>query len=191
MLLKGYDYITEHGYDAIGMDHFALPGDEMVKGYHSNTLHRNFQGYCTLKHTGQVYAFGASAISQMHGSYFQNTKDARAYTDSIEVGELPISKGYILNGEEKIIRRIINQLMCNGQINFGIEAQSLNISAGELKQLLDYSPGKFDGMKEDGLVSADEDMIRVTPLGMLLVRVIAKKLDKNYNLYQKEFSKTI
>jgi coproporphyrinogen III oxidase-like Fe-S oxidoreductase len=60
-----------------------------------------------------------------------------------------------------------------------------------LRQLLDYAPGKFDGMKEDGLLSADNETIRVTPLGMLLVRVIAKELDPNYSHYQKQFSKTI
>jgi oxygen-independent coproporphyrinogen-3 oxidase len=191
MLLKGYDYITGQGYDAIGIDHFALPGDEMVKAYRSNALHRNFQGYCTLKHTGQVYAFGASAISQMHGSYFQNKKDAKAYIDSVEKGKLPVSKGYILNKDEKVIRRIINQLMCNGLVHFSREAQTLNMSTGELKELLAYSPGKFNRMKNDGLLMADEEMMKVTPLGMLLVRVIAKELDPNYARYQKEFSKTI
>ena len=191
MLLKGYEYITGHGYDAIGMDHFALPGDEMVKAYRSNTLHRNFQGYCTLKHTGQVYAFGASAISQMHRSYFQNIKDAKAYIESVEKRELPVTKGYILNRDEKVIRRVINQLMCNGLIDFNREAQTLNMTTGELKELLGYSPGKFDRMKNDGLLLADEEVIRVTPLGMLLVRVIAKELDPNYVRYRKEFSKTI
>jgi oxygen-independent coproporphyrinogen-3 oxidase len=127
----------------------------------------------------------------MHGSYFQNKKDAKAYIDSVEKGKLPVSKGYILNKDEKVIRRIINQLMCNGLVHFSREAQTLNMSTGELKELLAYSPGKFNRMKNDGLLMADEEMMKVTPLGMLLVRVIAKELDPNYARYQKEFSKTI
>src|SRR6185437_5347938 len=37
--------LTEHGYAHIGMDHFALPGDELYRAWRQATLHRNFMGY--------------------------------------------------------------------------------------------------------------------------------------------------
>lgn len=191
MLLDGFDLITSRGYQAIGMDHFALPGDELARAYQSGTLHRNFQGYCTLKHTGQVYAFGASAITQLHGSYFQNEKDAATYTGLIEKGDLPVTKAYKLNKKEKIIRRVINQMMCNGLLEFSTMARELNIKTGELKDLLEYSPGRFGIMIKDGLVRADDQKIQATQLGMLLIRVIARELDPHYHRYRKMFSKTI
>ncbi len=122
MLVNGFDYLKQSGYVPIGMDHFALPEDEMAKAFSSNTLHRNFQGYCTLKHTGQVYSFGASAISQLHSVYVQNVKEANAYIKLIENGQLAVNKGYRLNKDEKLIRNAINQLMCNGYLNFEEEA---------------------------------------------------------------------
>ncbi len=191
MLLKGFDYLSGHGYDAIGMDHFALPDDELAKAFRSNALHRNFQGYCTLKHTGQVYAFGASSISQMHGSYVQNARDAKTYTETVEKGKLPVVKGYKLNPEEKVIRGIINQLMCNGMVDFHAEARKIRMNVNDLKKILHYYPAKFKVLNDDGLVMANDQTIRATPLGMLLIRVIAKELDPNYANYQKMFSKII
>ena len=38
------------GYIYIGMDHFALPEDELITAQRDNTLQRNFQGYST--HSG-------------------------------------------------------------------------------------------------------------------------------------------
>src|SRR5204863_4426764 len=35
------------GYRYIGMDHFALPDDELVRAQDAGTLQRNFQGYST------------------------------------------------------------------------------------------------------------------------------------------------
>ena len=62
-----------------------------------NQLHRNFQGYCTRRTTGQVYAFGVTAISQLEMGYSQNTKDINEYIDSVEKGILPVERGYMLN----------------------------------------------------------------------------------------------
>ncbi|MCK4991059.1 MAG: coproporphyrinogen III oxidase, partial [Bacteroidales bacterium] len=191
MLLRGYEFLTEAGYDPIGMDHFALPGDEMAKAFRDHSLHRNFQGYCTKKHTGQVYAFGASSISQLHNAYIQNTKDSDEYVEKIEAGELSVVRGYLLNEQEQIIRKVINQIMCNGSLDLNIEASQLGMKVSELKELLDYSEADFKELEHDGLLITEDNRITATPLGMLLIRVIARELDPNYASYQKEFSKTI
>jgi len=191
MLLRGYDVLCDAGYDPIGMDHFALPGDEMAEAFKMNSLHRNFQGYCTRKHTGQVYAFGASAITQLHHAYIQNTKAVDQYIDSIENSKLPVDKGYILNEKERYIRHIINQIMCNGQLDLDLEASRMGFRLHELKKLLDYSEESFMELERDGLIFTKADKIKTTPLGMLLIRVIARQLDPDYHNYEKRFSKTI
>jgi oxygen-independent coproporphyrinogen-3 oxidase len=191
MLLQGYDLIKGAGYEAIGMDHFALPGDEMAEAFQSRELHRNFQGYCTRKHTGQVYAFGASAITQLQHAYIQNLKDAKAYMDYIESGKLPVEKGYILNEKEQIIRQVINQLMCNGQLDLDQEAGKIGMKVNELKELLDYSHSNIAELELDGLLHSEGNKITATAFGMLLIRVIARELDPEYTSYGKKFSKTI
>jgi len=191
MLLRGYELLTARGYDPIGMDHFALPGDAMAGAFREKTLHRNFQGYCTLKHTGQVYAFGASSISQLHRAYVQNVREVADYIRHIEAGELAVERGYILSDREVVIRGVINQVMCNGSIDLKREAGILGLGLEALKDLLDFSAGRFREMEEDGLLSIYGDTMKVTPLGMLLIRVIARELDPNFAGYRKMYSQTI
>ncbi len=191
MLTGGYELLTSKGYQAIGMDHFALPGDEMAEAFRSHSLHRNFQGYCTLKHTGQVYAFGASAISQLHSSYFQNMKKAESYTEHLENGHLPVMKGYMVNEREKVVRRVINRIMCNGKVDLREEAVHLEMDLQELRRILGYHPDDFNDLVRDGLAHLTGDTIRATTLGMFLVRVIARKLDPGYSEYRQKFSQVI
>ncbi|MDF1575835.1 MAG: oxygen-independent coproporphyrinogen III oxidase [Bacteroidales bacterium] len=191
MLLQGCEYLTSAAYDPIGMDHFALPGDEMAKAYRDKTLHRNFQGYCTKRHTGQVYAFGASSISQLENAYIQNTKEPAAYVERIESGALASERGYLLNPRERIIRNVINQLMCNGMVDFKEEAKKHGMLPAELESMLQYSREKFQKLEQDGLLVNGQGRIESTRLGMLLIRVIARELDPDFASYQTVFSKTI
>jgi oxygen-independent coproporphyrinogen III oxidase len=50
------------GYRAIGMDHFALPDDELARAQAERRLWRDFQGYTTRRAHARV-AVGASGIS--------------------------------------------------------------------------------------------------------------------------------
>jgi oxygen-independent coproporphyrinogen III oxidase len=74
MFEAGYDILTGNGYTPIGLDHFARENDELTIALRNRKLHRNFQGYCTRETTGQVYAFGATGISQLESVYAQNEK---------------------------------------------------------------------------------------------------------------------
>jgi oxygen-independent coproporphyrinogen-3 oxidase len=115
---QAYDILTENDYVPIGLDHFAKPKDVLSKALKTKQLHRNFQGYCTLDTTGQVYALGVSGISQMTSAYMQNTKSITKYIKSINEGVFPIEKYYFVNDQEKMIRDIIEQIMCNMYVDF-------------------------------------------------------------------------
>jgi oxygen-independent coproporphyrinogen-3 oxidase len=97
-----YDLLTQNGYISIGMDHYAKPEDELSSALMSKMLHRNFQGYCTKTTTGQVYGFGSSSISQMHGAYSQNLKDIKKYITSVEKTGLAVERGYELTNNDLI-----------------------------------------------------------------------------------------
>jgi len=104
--------MTENGYEAIGMDHYANAGDELTAARKNKQLHRNFQGYCTRRTTGQVYAFGVTGISQLEGVYAQNTKSIDEYIESINAGKLTTIKGYALSKQKVIVTKIIITHMC-------------------------------------------------------------------------------
>ncbi len=130
------EILSSSGYKAIGMDHFVLPDDELYVALASKQLHRNFQGYCTRATTGQVYAVGVSAISQLEQAYLQNTKSVDAYIVSLESDLAATVKGYQLNEQEMIVREGITELMCNKSLNLENLAKRRNISFEKLKNTL-------------------------------------------------------
>lgn len=191
MLLAGYEIMTSKGYEAIGMDHFAKPTDNLAIAKHNKNLHRNFQGYCTRETTGQVYAFGTSSISQLWGTYAQNIKNLHQYMDAIEATGLATERGYSMSNEEIIIREVINQVMCNGYLNFEEIAQHLKCSAGEVIAVTGYHPSKLDPFIEDGLVEIIDNNIHVSADGMFVVRNIAMLFDPFLGNTDSQFSKTV
>lgn len=179
------------GYIAIGMDHYAIPEDPLSVAIKSKTLHRNFQGYCTRDTTGQVYAFGMSAISQLHNAYVQNTKNIPAYIAAINKGEAPVEKGYLMDDTDIAVREVINEIMCNNRLNWQEVSARINITTDKLKKLTDFKPESLGPLAKDGLLDFNEEEITVTPTGRLLIRNIAAVFDPKLNAGEKRFSKTI
>ena len=181
--------LHEAGYRSIGLDHFVLPEDELYKAFREKTLHRNFQGYCTRRTTGQVYAFGVTGISQLAASYSQNTKDIPTYISQIEKKELAVLKGYALNPEEQITRAVISSLMCNNYVRWQEIAASFQTTPEKVKAILHYDEKKIHELEEDGLIDRDEEEIRVRPEATPFVRNVAASLDKLMLHTDKQFSK--
>jgi len=104
--------IMAHGYQALGIDHFAMPDDSLVTAWRAGNLHRNFQGY-TDGSCSTLIGLGASSISQTADGFFQNERDVRSYQNLIDKSHLSVQRGYILSEEDRIRATIIEQLMCN------------------------------------------------------------------------------
>jgi len=104
MYLAGYEVMKKAGYQPIGLDHYVRKEDELYRALAEKRLHRNFQGYCTRETTGQVYAFGITAISQLEKAYIQNTKSMEQYIRLAGNGRLPVEKGMEVSDEQIIIR---------------------------------------------------------------------------------------
>ncbi|MDR0823721.1 MAG: oxygen-independent coproporphyrinogen III oxidase [Prevotella sp.] len=183
--------LTDAGYKAIGLDHFVLPDDELYKALESKTLHRNFQGYCTRRTTGQVYAFGITGISQLAAAYSQNTKDLDTYIRQVNAGLFPIAKGYILNPEEQITREVVTALMCNYTVNWADIANQLNISVNEVKAALNYKEDLLADFAKDGIIEFDDKHIHVLPEAAPFVRNVAASLDKLMLNGEKHYSKSV
>ncbi|WP_223788602.1 oxygen-independent coproporphyrinogen III oxidase [Marinicella meishanensis] len=181
--------LTAAGYVYIGMDHFAKPDDELTRAQQNGTLQRNFQGYTTHAEC-DLLAMGVSAISLVNDSFSQNNKTLEAYYQQIELGQIPIMKGYQLNQDDRIRKQVIQDLSCHFKVNRQAIAQQFNIDfetyfATELQQL--------QGLVDDGLVQLDEASIQVTAKGRLLIRNICMVFDFHLRQQQQQqqFSKVI
>ncbi len=191
MYENAYKKFTEAGYVAIGMDHFCRPNDEFYLALKNNQLHRNFQGYCTTKTTGQVYGFGASSISQLFSAYSQNVKNAAQYIKKINEKNTAVLRGYNLNKNEKIIRDVINSIMCNYYVDFSEISERFNTNSKNIKEILDFKDEKFDDFLDLNLMRIKNDSVSISQDARLFIRNIAMEFDPLLNNKIGTYSKTI
>jgi len=191
MFEAAYSLLTHNGYEAIGMDHYANENDELTLARRNKQLHRNFQGYCTRRTTGQVYAFGVTGISQLGGVYAQNTKSIDEYITKTNQGELTTIKGYALTDQQIILREVINELMCNEQIIWSEIGERLGLTSAEIKKNTTYNPELLHQFEADGIISLSEEKIQITSEGQLFIRNVASSFDPLTQAGQTNFSKPI
>jgi len=165
--------LTREGYVYIGMDHFALPDDELVVAQREGSLQRNFQGYSTRDGV-EICGFGISSISQGAESYRQNVKDIESYRGMVASGKLPVAKGYELTEEDKLRADVIMRLMCDLLLNYGEMSAKWDIDfeshfATALEQLKEPA--------EDGLILLTPRGFDVTERGRLFIRNLAMCFD--------------
>ena len=190
MYIRAKELLSEVGYQSIGLDHFVKKTDELFTALQNGQLHRNFQGYCTRRTTGQVYAFGVTAISQLSSAYSQNSKDIEDYIAKIENG-LATVKGYRLNEEEQITREVIETWMCNYSIDWRELSEHLSLPVEKIKAATAYDPRVFSAFAADGIITMDENRIQITEQGTLFVRNVAAAFDRLMIHSDKAFSKPL
>lgn len=174
LLASTINKLVEAGYVYIGMDHFALPDDELTIAMKNGSLQRNFQGYSTCRTTDLV-GLGVSAIGKVGNSFVQNQKDIRNWQAYIDEGKLPVWRGISLSGEDRLRREVISSIMCQGKLHFDEIEKEFGIDFDEhfAVELDSLKP-----LKEDGLVEIDDQDLEVSPKGLLLLRAIAMKFDE-------------
>ena len=183
--------LQEAGYVPVGLDHFVLPEDELAQALAQGRLHRNFQGYCTRRTTAQVYAFGVTGISQLDDIYAQNGRDIQEYISTINEGKLYTSRGYRLSAQEKIVREVIEALMCNYQLHWPDLAERLGLTVEEVREACHYDEGQMREMATDGILTLDGEYLYINTDGRPLVRCVAAALDPLMVNTDKKFSKPI
>jgi len=177
LLTLAQDAFTGAGYRQIGMDHFAVPEDELARALDTQTLHRNFMGY-TVQSARDMVALGVSAIGDVQSAFVQNTKKLNEYYDAIDAGRFPIARGYALDDDDRLRRHVITELMCNGYLDVTEVEQRFGIRvadyfAAALAQLT--GPGSPEA---DGLVEVTAGSVTVTPRGRPFVRNICMAFDR-------------
>ena len=191
MYNNAYKKFTDAGYVPIGMDHFCRPDDEFYLALNNNQLHRNFQGYCTTRTTGQVYGFGASSISQLFSAYSQNVKNAAQYIKMINEKNTAVLRGYNLERNEKIIRDVINSVMCNYYVDFSEIAKKFESDSDEIKKIVGFDNEKFKDFVDLNFMKIENDKIIIYDSARLYIRNIAMEFDPLLNKKIGTYSKTI
>ncbi|MEZ8859583.1 oxygen-independent coproporphyrinogen III oxidase [Vibrio sp. 10N.247.311.51] len=181
--------LTGAGYQFIGMDHFALPEDELAVAQREGILHRNFQGY-TTQGEADLIGFGVSAISMVGDAYAQNQKELKKYYAQVNDLRHALWKGVALDSDDLLRREVIKQLICNFKLDKTmIESEFLVNFNRYFKEDLEL----LQTFINDDLVEVDDKEIRVTLRGRLLIRNICMCFDKylRAKARQQQFSRVI
>jgi oxygen-independent coproporphyrinogen-3 oxidase len=164
------------GYQAVGMDHYALPQDSLAVAARMKKLRRNFQGY-TTDNIGSLQGIGLSSISRYPRSFTQNTTSFQTYKDKLREGLLPVSRGCNLQAGDLLRGDIIESLMCY----LSVDVAEICMKHGfGFEMLADVFP-TLEEMKDDGLVQIEGKSITVTERGRPFIRSVCTVFDNYYN----------
>ena len=182
--------LTKSGYSFIGLDHFAKPDDELAQARLNKTLHRNFQGY-TTKAGCDLYGFGITAISNIQNTFSQNIKKLNLYYEKLNLSELPILKGIVLNNDDLIRKDIIMRILCHG---FLIKSEIEKLYQIKFDDYFYSENEVLKKLQTDGLVKTSKNEVEITSTGQFFLRNIACTFDfylQNKNGKQKIYSKSV
>ncbi len=160
------------GYVPIGIDHFALPEDDLAVAYKEHRLHRNFQGY-TTDTEDTLIGFGQTAISDYGAAYVQNTAMNREYRETVEQSRFPAIKACLLTKEDIYRRAVIGQVMCYGRVDL------YDVAEGEAwaEKTWGSAEKALKGYAADGLVTLGDKAAEITETGRPLTRLVASAFD--------------
>jgi len=165
--------LVNGGYVAIGMDHFALPHDELCLAVEQRRLYRNFMGY-TVTHAPDMVAVGTSAIGEVGGCFAQNEKKLSRYYAAIEAGDFPIACGCELSDDDRIRAWVIRELMCNFHIDYAAFEKRFGTA---FDAYFETEQSALAAFEEEGMIQRTETALDVLPLGQVFVRNIAMAFD--------------
>ena len=183
------NHLEAAGYIYIGMDHFALPDDELAVALREGTLQRNFQGYSTFADC-DLLAMGVTGISHLGTSYSQNEKTLENYNQRLEAGELPLLQGVVIDRDDQIRKLVIRLLMCHFELTYAEVGEPFDI---DFQRYFQSELARLAPFQDDGLVEIDTRGIRVSEQGRFLIRNICMIFDRYLRQSSNEgrFSKAI
>ena len=164
--------LVEQGYERIGLDHFALPGDGLAIAAREGRLRRNFQGY-TDDNVPTLIAFGASSISALPEGYAQNIVETGAYTRAVMAGTLPIAKGIAFSGEDRLRAAIIERLMCD----MAVDLYAVSAQFAPLQPSFAEERAKLKDLAAEGLIEFKGSRIVVKEEARPALRIVCAVFD--------------
>ena len=171
--------LQSFGYQLIGLDHFALPDDELAIAAAEHRLHRNFQGY-TADDADALIGLGASAIGKLPQGFVQNAPDLAGYSRAVSGASLATVKGLGLSDDDRLRGDIIERLMCDLEVDLDTVEGGAAAFAAELAAL--------EPLVDEGLLTIAGARVTVTERGRPYVRIAAAAFDAYLKSGQKRHS---
>lgn len=178
--------LQELGYVAIGLDHFALPDDELVAAQKNGNLHRNFQGY-TTDAAPALIGLGASAIGALPQGYVANEIAIERYKTLVRAGRLPVTRGIAISDDDRLRRTVIERLMCDMRVDL----DSIAALYGKAGDVFASELASLTGLEADGIVMRDGHRLVVTEEGKPLVRAACAVFDRYLTSGEARHSKAV
>ncbi len=175
------DTLVSLGYQAVGLDHFALPSDELAIAAREKRLRRNFQGY-TTDEADALVGLGASAIGKLPQGFVQNAPDLAGYARAVSAGTFATVKGLTLNDDDRLRGTIIERLMCDLELDLAAFGGPARFAA-ELEALAPLA--------KEGLLRVDGARVAVSERGRPFVRIAAAAFDAYAAKSQKRHSVSV
>jgi len=166
--------LSQAGYQYIGMDHFALPEEDLSRAQRAGQLHRNFMGYTTHADTDLI-GLGVSAISNVGTTYSQSPRDLAGWEAAVDGGRLPVWRGLRLDDDDVLRAELIQQLMCHGEVDLVALCQR---SGDDSQVYFADALQRLGELQRDGLAEVDGGVVRVTATGRPLLRLLAMCFDR-------------
>lgn len=165
--------LEAEGYARIGLDHFALPHDELAVAAANGTLRRNFQGY-TIDPAETLIGLGASSISSFRQGYVQNIVDLKSYGEAVRAGRLPTARGVAISADDRLRRDLIEAVMCQGEVDLAAMAERHGVPLAACEP----APEQLAMLQQLGIAHREADRIVVDEGCRPLLRVVAAAFDR-------------
>ena len=173
LLILATEILEQHGYVAIGMDHFARPEDELAKASREGRLIRNFMGYAVAAGS-DLLGFGPSAISDVAGVYSQNEKNLARWEQRVGAGRFATHKGHRLSSDDLMRRWVIHSLMGTFELRWKTLRERYGVDGP-----IHFVEALRELRNEEvmGTVEVRDDGIFITPMGRRFVRNLVQPFD--------------
>jgi oxygen-independent coproporphyrinogen-3 oxidase len=172
---RAAERLQEHGYVAIGLDHFSRPDDSLARAAASGSLRRNFQGY-TTDAASTLLALGPSAISRMPQGYVQSDATVRGWREAIAAGRLPVVRGVRLSADDRLRADLIETLMCRHAVD--LQAIARRHGAGAPESVFATELAALRPFVEAGAATLDGYRLAITGPGRVYLRLVAAVFDQ-------------
>jgi len=174
------------GYQRIGLDHFALPADEMAVAQRERRLRRNFQGY-TTDASDLLLGFGASAIGQLPQGFVQNEVQIKSYSEAVAAGRFATARGYALTDDDRLRAEIIERIMCDFRADLAPICKRHGLAA---EALINATP-RLQELAADGVIALDGNSLAVQSDSRFLVRSVAAAFDAHLDRARERHSRAV
>lgn len=159
------------GYDAIGIDHFARPGDPLAVAARDGRMRRNFQGY-TEDGCDVLIGLGASAISRYPQGFAQNASTSSAYAQAIKKGRFATERGHAFSADDRLRADMIERLMCRFELDLRDLSAIHAVPMTDLLRMTARLRSRFEGW-----IETRDDVIRLQRSPRLIARLVAQEVD--------------